>query len=65
LEALRAADEEELRAAVRLALTKLYEHRRKDLARALEHATGTALAEGDEASERRQARLERRLSRQS
>ena len=64
LEALRAADEDQLRAVVRLALSKLYEHRRKDLERALEHATGTALAEGDDAAERRQARLQRRLGRQ-
>lgn len=61
LEALRAADEDELLAVVRLALAKLYEHRRKDLERALEHAAGTAPAEGDEAAERRQARLQRRL----
>lgn len=65
LEALQAADEEELRAVVQLALAKLYEHRRKDLARALEHAAGTALAEGEDAAERRVARLERRLARQS
>jgi len=65
LEGLRAADDELLRAVVQLALAKLYEHRRKDLDRALEHAVGTALAEGDEAAERRQARLERRLGRPS
>jgi hypothetical protein len=65
LEALRASDEEELRAAVQLALSKFYEHRRKDVARALEHAAGTALAEGEEAAERRAARLARRLASQS
>jgi len=65
LEALRAVDDEDLRAAVRLALSKLYEHRRKDLARALEHAAGTNLAEGQDAAERRVARLERRLARQA
>ena len=64
LDALRAADDEILRAGVRLALSKLYEHRRKDLARALEHAAGTALAEGEDAAERRLARLERRLAQQ-
>ena len=64
LEALRAADDDELRAAVQLVLSKYYEHRRKDVGRALEHATGTALAEGEEATERRVARLERRLARQ-
>ena len=64
LDALRAADDEILRAGVQLALSKLYEHRRKDLARALEHAAGTALAEGEDAAERRVARLERRLAQQ-
>ncbi|MDH3622297.1 MAG: ribonuclease H-like domain-containing protein [Myxococcales bacterium] len=63
LEALRAADDDELRASVRLMLSKHYEHRRKDLERALEHAAGAALAEGEEATERRVARLERRLAR--
>lgn len=63
LAALEAADADELRAAVQLALAKFYEHRRKDLGRALEHAAGTALAEGDEAAERRVSRLQRRLTR--
>jgi len=62
LAALDAADAENLKAAVRLALAKFYEHRRKDLARALEHAAETALAEGAESQERRRSRLERRLS---
>jgi len=65
LQAIRAADDEELRAAVQLALSKFYEHRRKDVARALEHAAGTALAEGEEAAERRANRLARRLASQS
>ena len=65
LDALQAADDELLRAVVQLSLAKLYEHRRKDLDRALEHAAGTALAEGEEAAERRQARLERRRARPS
>lgn len=65
IDALQAADEDELRAIVQLALSKHYEHRRKDLALALEHAAGTALAEGDEATERRMGRLERRLARQA
>ena len=63
LAALEAADDDELRASVKLGLAKLYEHRRKDLRRALEHAADTALAEGDEAAERRVGRLERRLAR--
>jgi uncharacterized protein YprB with RNaseH-like and TPR domain len=61
LDALRAADDELLRSVVQLALAKLYEHRRKDLDRALEHAKGTTLAEGDDAAEQRLARLQRRL----
>jgi hypothetical protein len=65
LDALRAADDEELRAVVQLALAKHYEHRRKDLARALEFAGGTSLAEGEEAAERRVARLERRMAQQT
>lgn len=64
LEALEAASDDPLGAAVRLALAKLYEHRRKDLGRALEHASATGMAEGDEAAQRRVARLERRLSKQ-
>ena len=63
LAALEAADADELRAAVRLALAKFYEHRRKDLVRALEHAGQTSLAEGNEAAQRRVSRLERRLGR--
>ena len=61
--ALQAADDDELRAHVQLALAKHYEHRGKDLSRALEHAGGTILAEGEDASERRVARLQRRLAR--
>jgi hypothetical protein len=64
LDALASADSGELRAGVSLALAKFYEHRRKDLARALEHATQTSLAEGDDGRARRVSRLERRLSRQ-
>jgi len=63
--ALEAANTDDLRAVVRLALAKFYEHRRKDLERALEHAAGTALAEGEDASERRVCRLQRRLGRVS
>jgi uncharacterized protein YprB with RNaseH-like and TPR domain len=61
LQALRAADEDTVVASVKLALSKLYEHRKKDLRRALEFATDTALAEGEDATERRVARLKRRL----
>ena len=52
-------------AQVRLALAKLWEHRLKDLQRALYHAQATDLAEGPEVSQRRQARLMRRLSRRA
>jgi len=62
--ALDAANTDSLRAAVRLALAKFYEHRRKDLSKALEHAVETAPAEGDAAAQRRVSRLERRLDRQ-
>ena len=65
LEALRAADDDELRAMVQLMLSKHYEHRRKDLERALEHAAGTAPAEGEKANEHRVARLRRRLAREA
>jgi uncharacterized protein YprB with RNaseH-like and TPR domain len=65
LAALEVAERGELRAGVRLALAKFYEHRRKDLPRALEHAGETALAEGADATARRVARLQRRLGRVS
>ena len=65
LAALGAADLDELRAAVCLALAKFYEHRRKDPEQALRHAAGTRLAEGDEAAARRVQRLERRIARRS
>jgi hypothetical protein len=47
-----------------LALSKHYEHRDKDLARAAEHARLAAEAEGDEAAERRRSRLARKKERQ-
>lgn len=62
LDAFDAASTDELRAVVCLALAKLYEHRRKDFARALRYARRTGSAEGSEASTRRVARLERRAS---
>jgi len=62
LSALDAADDERLRAVVCLSLAKLYEHRRRDFGRALEHATGTTGAEGQDAANRRVARLRRRLA---
>lgn len=63
--AIQAAADDELRAAVQLELAKLYEHRRKDYRRALEHAAGTSAAEGRDATERRMTRLRRRLTRAS
>lgn len=47
-------------AALHLALAKLYEHRLKDYARALEHAEKAAALEGDEASQKRLTRLRKR-----
>jgi hypothetical protein len=43
-----------------LALAKLYEHRFHDFAAAAKHAARAAIVEGEEASERRLARLERK-----
>ncbi len=63
--ALEAAEADELRAAVELALAKFYEHRRKDLERALRHAAATGAAEGEEATARRVERLERRIARRT
>lgn len=54
-----------LEAEVRLELAKLFEHRVKCLASALEHARETGPAEGDEASAHRVSRLERRVARQA
>ena len=63
LQALDEANDGTLRGAVELALAKHYEHRRKDLQRALAHAAGTAPVEGEDGSRRRVARLMRRLAR--
>jgi uncharacterized protein YprB with RNaseH-like and TPR domain len=63
LRAFEAADRDELRAAAALALSKYYEHRRRNFERARRYAVATALAEGEEANEHRMARLERRLRR--
>jgi len=63
LRALEAGVEGGRVAAVHLELAKLYEHRRKDLRRALEHAHRAGEAEAPDAHQRRLARLERRLSR--
>lgn len=52
-----------LDAKVQLELSKMFEHRRKDLHRALEHAPRALLAEGEAFSERRIARLKRRIER--
>jgi uncharacterized protein len=59
--ALDAADDSLLASEVHLRLAKLYEHRRKDPARALIHAAHTTPAEGDEAQARRCARLQTRM----
>lgn len=59
-QALEATEDELDRAEAHLGLAKLYEHQRKDPARALEHARHTELAEGPEAHRRRTQRLQRR-----
>jgi uncharacterized protein YprB with RNaseH-like and TPR domain len=58
LEAAVAHSEQAARA--HLALAKLYEHKLKQPARALQHAQHTAASEGDEACKRRVERLRRR-----
>lgn len=55
----------ELRSRVHLALAKIYEHKVKDLERAIGHATETTMAEGPVARDRRVARLQGRLHRVS
>lgn len=50
------------RSGIHLSLAKLYEHRLRDPARALEHARHTALAEGREANLRRVKRLADRIA---
>ena len=62
-EALKHAEAAWL-AKVHLELAKHYEHRVHDTSLALEHATRTEEAEGESASQRRVARLERRRERQ-
>lgn len=62
VEALEAAEDPSLAAAVRLALAKLYEHRLKDLSRALEHAPHTWPAEPEDATHHRVERLQKRLA---
>lgn len=60
LDAERGSDHE---AEVSLELAKLFEHRVRCLESALEHAARAALAEGDDASAHRIARLEGRIER--
>jgi len=62
LEALDACSDGELGAKVCLALSKHYEHRRKDFERALIYARKTAPVEGNAGRDHRVARLERRRS---
>jgi uncharacterized protein YprB with RNaseH-like and TPR domain len=60
--ALEEEVDEERRARTHLALSKLYEHRVKDYALALEHARCTAAAEGRAARDHRVARIEAKLA---
>jgi uncharacterized protein len=62
LRALETADDEERAARIHLALAKLYEHRLRELERALEHARAIAPAEGSAERDHRVARIERKLS---
>ncbi|MBK8169865.1 MAG: ribonuclease H-like domain-containing protein [Sandaracinaceae bacterium] len=66
-EALRTAlthcnNDEEREGTIHLALAKLYEHRLKNYALALVHAAQATNAEGEEASRKRVARLQKRTS---
>jgi uncharacterized protein YprB with RNaseH-like and TPR domain len=66
LRALEAScGSEALAAPAQLALAKLLEHRLGDPVRALQHARGAAIAEGEAASARRLARLELKCARKS
>ena len=62
-QALTLAQDQWQEASVHLALAKLYEHRRKDLKKALEHARHTYPVEDPNARQRRRDRLNRRLDR--
>jgi uncharacterized protein YprB with RNaseH-like and TPR domain len=57
-----AAQDQQRAALAHLALAKLLEHKQKSYARALEHARHTGPVEGDDACEKRIARLSRRLA---
>lgn len=61
--ALEASLHDGDRARAHLALAKLHERKTKDYARALFHAALTAACEGEDASERRCARLRQRMAR--
>jgi uncharacterized protein YprB with RNaseH-like and TPR domain len=63
--ALGAGPDQEAAAAIHLALAKLYEHKLKDLGRALEHARQALEAEGEEGNQRRLQRIERKASRRA
>ncbi|MCZ7679243.1 MAG: hypothetical protein M5U28_11005 [Sandaracinaceae bacterium] len=54
--------DDERRARLHLALSKLCEHRLRDHARALEHARETAATEGSAARDHRVARIEAKLA---
>lgn len=61
--ALKTTSSTLLAAPVHLALSKLFEHRLRDVSRALEHARFTEPAEGEELHMKRVQRLEKRLKR--
>lgn len=60
--ALEEATDEERRARLHLALSKLFEHRVRDLPRALDHARHTAATEGTADRDHRVARIEKKLA---
>jgi uncharacterized protein len=61
-QAAAVAADEATAAEAHLALAKLHEHRRRDYARALDHAPQALLLEGEEANARRLARLTRKAA---
>lgn len=63
--ALEEAVDDERRARLHLALSKIYEHRLRDYARALEHARETAATEGSAARDHRVARVEAKLAKRA
>ncbi|MCP4603282.1 MAG: ribonuclease H-like domain-containing protein [Proteobacteria bacterium] len=64
-QALSMAGDSDIASRIHLTMAKLYEHRIKDLTRAMGHAEHTLIAEGDETHEKRIARLKRKIEKQA